>query len=593
MLSKFNKIIGVLSLSERKKIPKILILLVLMSILDMLSVAIVFPFVSFATNPDTLFENAYIAELNGLGLWVDERSFFVVFGFFIMILFFLSLIVKLTTQKKLLKFIRGCEFRLSVKLAEIYLKKSYSWIIGRKSSDLGKMILSEVSNYISNSLSPLLSLVTHITSAFAIIIALFFIEPRVATIVLLSIMGIYSTVYVVFKKSFARMGKDRVGANRDRYKNIHQSFDSPKETKFLNLESYFIGEIHQSAKRYSLLQATYLYYSSIPKYLIETLLFSSLVLAVMWLMSVQGDIQTSIPIIATYAFAAYRLMPSFNSIYNAVSSIKYGEASFLLLLDELSHKTESVNNDSQVIEYNMNLKLEDISLRYDNSNKFALKNISFEIVKGKSIGVVGFTGSGKTTLIDVICGLLEPTSGEIYIDGKVGNLYNNSHWQRRIGYVPQNVHIIDGTLLENICFGSENVDLERVHDVVKIAGLDGFVSGNRDNLDILVGEKGRKISGGQSQRIGLARALYRDPDVLVLDEATSALDAVTEKKIMDEIYMYNKYITKIIIAHRTSTLKQCDQIIAIYNGEISEVGSFDELRASNGILNEMIKANEK
>jgi ABC-type bacteriocin/lantibiotic exporter with double-glycine peptidase domain len=321
--------------------------------------------------------------------------------------------------------------------------------------------------------------------------------------------------------------------------------------------------------------------NQVPRFALEAVAFGGMLLIVLFFMTITGDITKVLPIIALYAFAGYRLIPALQKIYISFTSLHYVGPALDSLYNDLKHLKPNIQNrHKDSIKLNNNICLKNIHYSYPNSSKTALKNINLIIPANKTIGLVGATGSGKTTTIDIILGLLEAQQGTLEVDGTVINLDNIRAWQRSIGYVPQQIFLADNTVSSNIAFGVniDDINQEAVEKAAKIANLHEFIVNELPlKYQTTVGERGIRLSGGQRQRIGIARALYHKPKILVLDEATSALDNLTEKSVMNAIKFLEDDITKILVAHRLSTVKYCDNIYLFDKGELKSEGTFEEL----------------
>jgi ABC-type multidrug transport system fused ATPase/permease subunit len=302
-------------------------------------------------------------------------------------------------------------------------------------------------------------------------------------------------------------------------------------------------------------------------------------------MAQSGSFASALPIIALYAFAGYRLMPALQQIYGAVTQLRFaGPALDALHADLMSLQPAHPNPSQDAIALNQAISLNQIQYRYPNAPHPALKNLSLRIPAKSTVGLVGATGSGKTTTVDLILGLLEAQEGTLAVDGQVITEHNKRAWQRKIGYVPQQIYLADDTVAANIAFGiqAKDIDQAAVERASKIANLHEFVVNELpQQYQTTVGERGVRLSGGQRQRIGIARALYHNPQVLILDEATSALDNLTEQAVMEAVHNLGHEITIILIAHRLSSVRQCDQIYLLERGEVKASGTYDQLTASS------------
>jgi ABC-type multidrug transport system fused ATPase/permease subunit len=320
--------------------------------------------------------------------------------------------------------------------------------------------------------------------------------------------------------------------------------------------------------------------SLLPRFILEGIAFSGTMLILLYLISQKGSLNNALPIISVYVFAGYRLMPSMQQIYSSFTNLKYIGSSLDNLSDEIKNlKAFSLNQDKNILPVNKTITLKNINYHYPGSSHSYLRDININISAKSIVGLVGPTGSGKTTLVDIILGLLEPQKGTLEIDEKVITRHNLRNWQRSIGYVPQHIYLSDDTIAANIAFGLDhkNINQDQVEKTSKITKLDEFIDELPKKYQTTIGENGVRLSGGQRQRIGIARALYHNPQVLILDEATSALDNETEQVVMNAINNLGKDITIILIAHRLNTVKNCDIIFKLERGNLVFQGNFKEL----------------
>ena len=325
--------------------------------------------------------------------------------------------------------------------------------------------------------------------------------------------------------------------------------------------------------------------SFMPRFLLEALVFGGMILVILYLMVKSGSFVSSVPTIALYAFAGYRLMPALQKIYSSTTTLRFaGPAVDNMYEDFKKLKPLDLNQEKNILKFTENITLKNIHYNYPNASRKVLKNINLNIPVNSTVGIIGPTGCGKTTAVDVILGLLEAQEGTLEVDNQIIDKKNVRSWQRSIGYVPQHIYLADDTIAANIAFGadSENIQQINVEQASKIACVHDFVTNELPlKYQTSVGERGVRLSGGQRQRIGIARALYHNPKILILDEATSALDIDTEKAVIDAINKINKEITIILITHRLNTLKNCDIIYKLNKGEIIDQGTFNKLISSN------------
>ena len=585
-----NRLFSFLTSIEKKKFAILMGMILVVAFLDTLGVASILPFVALLSNPGLVDTNIILNSMfklsNYIGIYTIKQFLFAL-GIIIFLIFIISLTFKALTNYLQVRFTLFVEYSLSKRLIETYLQQPYSWFLNRHSADLGKNILSEVNNVVGNGIMALITLITQSAIAISLIVLLVITDPFLSLIIGLT-MGV-SYLIIFFSVSFwlKSLGKLLLKVNKDRFTIVSDTFSAIKEIKVDALEQIFVQRYAKPAKIYSKAQATSQILNLLPRYIIEGLSFGGILLLILYLMSTKGSFESSIPIIALYTFAGYRLLPAFQQIYGAFSQIRLVGPAVENLYKEKSNLIEPKIHRDQVIPLPLTkfIQLHQINYSYPNSQYLALKNINLNIPANSKIGFVGSTGSGKTTIVDIIMGLLKPKNGNLQIDGQaIITQKCRIQWLRSIGYVPQQIFLTDDSISNNIAFGEDTKDIiqENVERAAKIANLHDFIINDLpQGYNTIVGERGMRLSGGQRQRIGIARALYQKPKVLIFDEATSALDNLTEEAVIESINNLGKNITVIMIAHRISTLRNCDKIYLMERGEIKASGTFSELSESN------------
>jgi len=588
----FKKIIDLLSPSERHRALLLLGMILVMALLDVVGVASIMPFMAVLTNPDLIHTNPILsAAFKNLGM-ARIRDFQILLGMATLGLIVLSLTFKALTTYAQLRFALMREFSIGKRLVEGYLRQPYTWFLDRHSADLGKTILSEVNVVIYQAVLPSITIVAQGTATIALLTLLVVTDLKLALIIGLVLGLSYMTILKATRQFLSRIGAERVTANQKRFLAISEAFGAIKEVKVRGLENNYISRFAKPAESYAKLQASALIVGQIPRYAIEAVAMGGMLLVTLYLLSRSGDLSTTLPMIALYAFAGYRLMPSLQQIYSGLSQLRFSAPALDALHSDLSALSPSRPEPAEGrLSLQQQLVIENLHFSYSNSAKSALNNISLSIAANTTVGLVGTTGCGKTTLVDIILGLLTPQKGKITVDGQIIDINNLRKWQRSIGYVPQNIYLADDTVASNIAFGvpAELIDMEAVIKAAKIANLHDFVSNELpQNYSTKLGERGVRLSGGQRQRIGIARALYQDPDILILDEATSALDSLTEQAVMDAINDLGRRKTIIVVAHRLNTIRKCDRIYLLDSGEVGGQGTYDELAISSTTFQKMI-----
>jgi ABC-type multidrug transport system fused ATPase/permease subunit len=592
-----KKLLALLTPPERKQAGILMSMILVMAFLDMLGVASILPFIATLTNPELVQTNAMLntafTASTRIGINTTEQFLFAL-GALAFVLLVTSLTFKALTTYAQTRFALMREKSIGKRLVEGYLQQPYSWFLNRHSADLGKTILSEVSNVIGYGIVPLMTLIAQSTVALALLTLLIFVDTLLAISVGVVLGLAYASIFAVMNGWLKLLGQARIDANKERFTAVSEAFGAAKEVKVGGLENAYIQRFAKPAEIYAKGQATAQVIAQLPRFALEAIAFGGMLLVILYLMAKSGSFASALPIIALYAFAGYRLMPALQQIYGSFTQLRFAGPA----IDALHHDLMSLQSaDAQQDEFSplpltQAITLNQVSYRYPNAPQPALKNIDLTIPAFRSVGFVGATGSGKTTTVDVILGLLEPQEGSLNIDDQPITATNRRQWQRTLGYVPQHIYLADDSVAANIAFivNSNEIDQEAVERAAKIANLHEFVVNDLpQGYATAVGERGVRLSGGQRQRIGIARALYHNPRVLILDEATSALDNLTEKAVMKELNNLDHDITIILIAHRLSTVRQCDQIYLLEHGAIKAKGTFDELTESNKNFRSMAK----
>jgi ABC-type bacteriocin/lantibiotic exporter with double-glycine peptidase domain len=583
-MSSLKKLLFLLNSRERKQVGLLLIMTLIMALLEMFGVASILPFMIVLTNPDILETNNILRIIFDKSIFFgvqNSQQFLFAMGICVFLIFILSIIFKALTTYFQIRFIQMREFSIGKRITEAYLHQPYSWFLDRNSADLGKTILSEVGQVIGGGMRPWIELITRSFTTIALITMLIIINFQLTLIVSIFLGSAYLIVYYFIKKIIKIIGSERLKNNELRFKAISEAFGAIKEIKIGGLEQAYINNFSKPAEKFARAHATNQLTVQLPHFFLEAFAFGGVLLMTLYLVKVSNSFSNAIPIISLYVFAGYRLMPAIQQIYSSFNQLTFMKPAIdKLHSDLISLKPIDQTSVGEIINVNKTINLRKIDYRYPNSSKLTLKNINLSIPAKSIVGIVGSTGSGKTTTVDVILGLLQAENGFLEVDGREINNKNIRSWQRNIGYVPQNIYLSDNTIEENIAFSSnaKGIDYNSVVRSSKIAKLHDFIMDELPKkYQTIVGERGIRLSGGQRQIIGIARALYHNPSILVFDEATSALDNQTEKVIMEAINNLKKKITIILIAHRLNTVKNCDIIYKLDNGKLVATGTFDEL----------------
>lgn len=593
-MSVIRKILLLMTKAERKRGAFVLLLVTVMAMLETLGIASLMPFLAVLSDPSLIQNNMILSKVYRFSLTFlinNEDQFLLMLGVFSFIVIISSSIYKVFTFYKMYEFLESLRHSIASRLTASYLFQPYTFFLGKDSSEITKTILSEVDAVIGNVIRPTYVMISNVFVLIAVVVLLLIANP----ILLMSTAGLigilYFGIYYKLRIFIRSIGEQRLNANKLRFSVINEALNNIKFVKFYARETDYTDRFKYQSRTFADSVAKFLTLNQVPKYLIEGIAFGGLISLVLVLMMIDGGLQggalgTILPTMGLYAFAVYRLQPALQGIFNGFSGLKYGE----LAVDTLLVDIKSVEDlechlvASQNMDIKSSIELDDIEFSYKESPLKVLDKINLSIAAGSKVGIVGKTGSGKTTLIDIILGLLKPEFGNLIIDGVRVKSSNVSGWKKNIGYVPQDIILNDASIEENIAYGvpRDQIDFGKVVSCAKSAELHDFISKRTpESYKTFVGERGVRLSGGQRQRLGIARALYHDPSVLIFDEATSALDAQTETAVMQSLNSISDNKTIILIAHRLSTLESCDRIIRLEEGKIAFDGTFLEFHAEN------------
>ncbi|MFP4229283.1 MAG: ABC transporter ATP-binding protein, partial [Salinivenus sp.] len=559
-----------------------------MASLQVASVASIMPFLSVASDPSIVEENEYLRWAYSTFEFADTRSFLVALGLGTLIVLVLSNAFIILTRWAIERFAWGRNHSLSRRLLYSYLSRPYEFFLNRNSAELSKNILEEVKEVANQMLKPALQGMAKGVVAVFMIGFLVYFDPFVALMVAVVLGLAYGGIYVIVREQLNRRGQKRVAANTKRYQFVREAFGGIKEVKIRGKEEAFLEQYDTPSKKYARNQALFRVIKKAPRYTIEAVAFGGIILIAVYLITVQENIRQVIPVLGLYAFAGYRLMPALQEAFHGLASARFNMAALNKLHRELRDRSETGfaferdadETDLSPMRLTEELRLLDVTYTYPEASRPAIQQLSLTIPAGTMTGFVGRTGSGKTTAVDLILGLLRPQEGAVLIDGTALHDENLRRWQQDIGYVPQHIYLSDDTVAGNIAFGEakEDIDLDAVKEAARRAHIYDFVEKELpETWETMVGEEGIKLSGGQRQRVGIARALYHNPSVLVFDEATSALDQSTEASVMEAIYDLEERHTILLIAHRLSTVQRADNIFMLEQGEKVGEGTYDEL----------------
>ena len=586
LLSKVNYIFD-----KKQKLQSVLLCIGLFvgALLELVGVSFITQLVTLISNPEKIHSNEIMQYCYDFFNMTSDRQFFLFVVIALIFVYLIKNLYLLWINYVQYTFVFNNQLRLSGRLIDCYLKKPYTYHLDNNSAEMVRNVMLDSERFFQMLLSVFLTLSEILVSAL-LCVFLLIVDPVITTSVV-AILAVFTGLYLIlFKGKAKKYGKTNQIYDGKMHQSINQALGAVKDIKILHREKYFADSFLAYGKKKMTAVRNNNVLGQFPKYLIETVCIGTVLLVLVFKIYKGEDLNTMIPQLAAFAIAAFKLLPSVSKINNYANLIVFLKPSVDLIYRDIKDTEDMVNYEiadesGNIIEINDDgsqnkdtcyvadkLSINNIVYRYPHTDRDVLNGISFEIPLGKSIGFIGESGSGKSTLADVILGILTPTSGTVMY----GNMDVHKHplkWSKKLAYIPQSIFLCDDTIRNNVAFGidEDKIDDEKVWKALREAQLEQFVKSQPDGLDSMVGERGVRISGGQRQRIGIARALYDNPEILVLDEATSALDTGTESAVMEAIDKLSGTMTLIIIAHRLTTIKNCDYVYKVENGNIYSV----------------------
>ncbi len=592
-----RKVLGLFTQEERRLLWLVFAGVLGAALLETAGVASIVPFLAVIANPNAVRDNDMLHWLFTAWGFTSVNWFLLFLGFLSLGALVVSNAMRALVTWGILQFSWMRNHSLSLRLLESYLRRPYIFFLNENTATLGRNILSETQGAVGGVLMPALQIIARGTVLLCLMALIIAVNP-VLSLVVTGVMGaIYGGIYLFLQRKIERAGGERMEANALRFKIASEAFGGIKAVKLMGSEDTFVGRYSAHSFQFAKHNATAEVLSALPLYALETVAFGGIILIVIYLMATGGDLAQVLPLAGLFAFAGYRMMPAMQQIYSGAIQLRFN----LVVLDTLHEALQAGSataghRDSRDIEplpFKDRLELRGITFQYPRTAAPVIRDLSLTIKAGSSVALAGKTGSGKTTISDIILGLLPPAEGSLRVDGIEIGAEKLQRWQRNLGYVPQDIYLQDDTVASNIAFGmaDKKVDMAAVERAAKIANIHDFIVGELPRgYQSMVGERGLRLSGGERQRVGIARALYHDPAVLVLDEATSALDGATEQAVFTAIENIARVKTLIIIAHRLTTVRKCDVVYVIDDGHIIAQGTYDELMESNAKFRKMARA---
>lgn len=567
-----------------------------MGLFDVVGVGAILPFMKVVAAENIAEESGWAMRLSEITNLRDHRSLVLVTGASAFLLISISNLIKIYVLWQQQKVTWGISHQLSSRLLALYLSRGYSFFLSKNSVELKVKVLQEINTVITGVLIPIQNLVAQVTLMVVIFLLLVYVQPTLAISTLFFLASIFACIYLFRRRELRNMGEKRVAANVRRYRSLLELFSGIKAFIVYQVEDYFHRRFSQAAKEFSNIQPRLFLMTSAPRMVVEILIFGGLIIITTYLVFSEKGLLAALPLLTLYALAGIKMLPAIQGIFTSVSTLRHNSNVLDELYDDITHPLNgSVPFPSRgypPITFNQKISLKNITFQHTTATNPTLTDISIDIQRGQTVAFIGSTGSGKSTIIDLIVGLLRPQIGEIKIDNQLLDANTIPGWQKTLAYVPQDVVLFDDTVAKNIAVGVEEIDYKLLHQASKIAKIYHFISQELPaGFETTVGERGARLSGGQKQRIGLARALYRKPEILILDEATSALDNLTEHQVLQSLEEHSEDLTIIVVAHRLATVRHADTIHLLQEGRVVASGNYENLLEKNSAFQQLAQLN--
>ena len=587
MASTVKGLFNLIDASQKRRALLVLATTIFTALLDAIGVASILPFLAIASNPDVIEANRFLAAIKGLLGVSSDQKFVFYFGIFLIFYIIFSLFLRAFCAALQLRFSLDQEYIISSRVFSHLLDQNYAFFLKNHSSELMKNLFSEVSICIESGVMPLMQIVAQSIVLCCLLLILFIADPYITLLSIVFFSATYVILYRFVGQLVLKYGQERTIASKQRFEVASECFSAIKLILLHNLQPKYAENYEKSTKIFVQKHASAQLFSILPRFGVEAIAFSGILAVLLLLLSKTENFDKSLPIVGLFAVAGYRMLPAVQQIYQAFVQLKYCNAAVQSVssLMEAMKNFNIINNrfeSKNVLKFG-DLRLDNISFSYLDSGVKNLDGINLVIERNSVLGLVGPSGSGKSTLVNVISGLLKPTQGSMFCGEQELSDSIIVEWQKNVGYVPQDTFIADRSLIQNIAFGIDDreIDVDLVRDAIVQAGLNEVVAALPFGWNTKLGESGSRLSGGQRQRIGIARALYRKPKLLILDESTSALDNVTQEKVLSSVLKLKSELTVIIIAHRFSTIQNCDLVAYLNEGRLIASGRHSDLMRRN------------
>ncbi len=598
MLSHIKSLFSLLTKQQKRRIYLLQVLFLISAVSQIATIGSVAPFIALISTPDILETSEMFGYIYELSPAETYYQFLIFYSAMVCVIIFLGNLISAAVLWYSLRVTIDTGAELQRRLFRQYMANQFIYFMRNSGSYMIAKINGQIPRIIYMVLQPLMQLISQFFIVTLIIVTLFVVDPVLSLITALIVGCIYFVIFFTVRKKTMEAGEITTEVNEKKLAILQESIKGIRDVKLLHVESWYEQQLDETTRKGLGANSYVALAGDLPRFIVETVIFLAIIGLALYLLLANGSTSSIVQTLSFYAMAGYKILPAAQQMYKSVTTLRTHTKVVDKVKDEFEasaktaiyddHDTASLAGER--LAFSNQLLMEKVTYTYPGETQPAIKNLDMTINANSLVAFVGESGAGKSTVANLVCGLISNGSGEITIDGIPLENSNVRAWQRNIGYIPQSVFLINDTITKNITFGipDDEIDLERVKVAAKKANIDAFIETLQDGYETVVGENGDLLSGGQKQRLAIARALYKNPSVLIMDEATSALDNITERNILAEIQKLSKSMTVIMIAHRLSTVEHCDNIFIFGEGKVAEQGTYDELLVKSAYFKELV-----
>ncbi|AXR07342.1 ABC transporter ATP-binding protein [Salinimonas sediminis] len=603
MLDNIKALFSMLNKQQKRRIYILQVLFLISAIAQIATIGSIAPFIALISTPEILETSEAFATVYALSPAESYYEFLIFYSALVCVVIFFGNLLSAVVLWFSYRVTVDTGAQLQRRLFNQYMSNQFIYFMKNSGSHMISKIGNQIPRMIYMVLQPLMQLISQFFIVSLIILTLFVVDPVLSIITAIIVSAVYVVIFFTVRKKTVEAGEITTYVNQKKLEILQESIKGIRDVKLLHVEKWYEEQLDDTTRMGLRANSYVALAGDLPRFIVETIIFLAIVGLALFLLITEGSNTSIVQTLSFYAMAGYKILPAAQTIYKSLTMLRTHGKVVNRVRDEFIDAAKDAVPDSELnsslsgerLPFKQRFEMNNVVYAYPGEAQPAIKDLTMTIEANSLVAFVGASGAGKSTIANLVCGLISHKQGEILLDGQPLTNDNVKAWQRNIGYVPQNVFLINESVAKNITFGipDDEIDLERVKSAAQKANIDGFIEGLSDGYDTVVGENGDLLSGGQKQRLAIARALYKNPSVLIMDEATSALDNITERNILAEIRKLSKSMTVIMIAHRLSTVEHCDNIFILADGNITEQGTYNQLLESSAYFKELVYGKEE